>query len=87
MEMEANVVYTADQYQEMKEIEYFYQFVENRTLSPVLHRHEFYEICMMLKGWSVQEVNGERLEMRDGEIVFLCLTPILPKNVVALFYR
>lgn len=69
--MEANVVYTADMYQEMREIEYYYQFVENRPLSPILHRHEFYEVCVMLKGWTVQEIDGKRLEMRGGEIVFL----------------
>ena len=69
--MKSEIIYTADMFQEMNETGYFYQFVEGRTLSPVLHRHDFYEICMMLKGRSVQEVNGRRLEMEKGEIVFL----------------
>lgn len=69
--MENPIVYTPDLYPEMQEIGYFYQFVEHRPLSKVLHRHEFYEICMMLNGWTIQVIDGEPLSLTQGELVIL----------------
>lgn len=71
MEMENMVVYTPELYPEMQEIEYYYQFVEHRTLSPVPHRHEFYEICLMLRGWTLQTINGEEVMLSQGELVMI----------------
>ena len=69
--MHCETVYTPDMFPEMKKTGYYYQFVENRQLSHVPHKHDFYEICMILNGQAIQEVNGETVTLSRGELVIL----------------
>ena len=69
--MQQETVYTPDMFPEFEKTEYYYQFVENRQLSPVVHRHEFYEIFMILQGWAIQNVNGRPVTMNPGEVMIL----------------
>ena len=65
----ADVIYTSEMFPKMMESEYFCQFIEKRRLSSILHRHDFYEIILMLRGWTLQQVNETQLELKQGELV------------------
>lgn len=64
-------IYTTEELPGFSEVEYYCQFVEDRPLSPVRHRHTFYEMLWMIRGETCQQINDDRLTLHGGEMVFL----------------
>lgn len=64
-------IYTTEELPGFSEVEYYCQFVEDRPLSPVRHRHTFYEMLWMISGETCQQINDDRLTLHGGELVFL----------------
>ena len=53
---------------------YVYQTVKERTLSDIYHSHDFYEVCVILKGSCQQLVNDVVCELQQGDaLIFVPL--------------
>ena len=50
---------------------YYYQFLQNRTLTKIEHSHDFYELIFLLRGNATQRVDGEKISMCEGEVCIL----------------
>ncbi len=50
---------------------FFHSLVHNRALVRVLHRHEFYEIVLVISGSFHNILNGSEEILREGDIVFI----------------
>lgn len=69
--MPEEITYTPEMFPGFSDVEYHYQFVEDRLLSPVRHRHTFYEMIWMISGETCQRIDDESLTLHGGEMVFL----------------
>ncbi len=63
-------LYEIDKLRANKE-SYIYQFVSGRTLTPVYHSHDFFEIIYMLSGSAVQLINKAEISMCAGDMIVL----------------
>ncbi len=50
---------------------YYYQFVQDRALTKIPHRHGFYELVCVLQGEAVQRVDGESVRITEGGVCIL----------------
>ncbi|ANI31711.1 transcriptional regulator [Yersinia entomophaga] len=50
----------------------FHLFIYNKTESATgLHRHDYYEYTLILTGMCYQEINGKRVFLERGDVVFI----------------
>ena len=52
----------------------FHMFIYNKQVSGTgLHQHDYYEFTLVLTGRYYQEVNGKRVLLERGDVVFIPL--------------
>ncbi len=50
---------------------YIFQSITRRKLSDICHSHDFYELCLLLKGTALHRINHAELSMTSGDCVIL----------------
>lgn len=63
--------YQSKDYPNFHDAGYFYQLIQNRVLTAVPHRHDFFEIVFFLQGNAVQNVDGASAPMQALQFTFL----------------
>ena len=66
-------IFRFENYQELKKDKYLFQLVQNRKLTKLNHRHDFYEIVLIIQGNVTHIVDG--IPIKQTENSFLMLSP------------
>ena len=68
---ETTPIYQSKDYPNFHDAGYFYQLIQNRLLTNVAHRHDFFEIALLLQGNAVQNIDGASAPMQALQFTFL----------------
>lgn len=67
------ILYKAENFEELQKDKYLFQFIQNKTLTKIKHRHDFYEIVLVLQGNVTHVIDGRPIKMMQNS--FLILSP------------
>lgn len=64
-------IYKSEDFEELNRDKYLLQLIENRNLTKIKHRHDFYEIVLVIRGSITHVMNDNPIKMTNNSFSIL----------------